>query len=159
MKITLGTVSHATMKPEDLIPCFLDLLKELDENNEYTSVIAEGEKIIKYNEEKEDLNIPEDKDLDWDSENVSEYLNEDLWNALDSFAPPYCYFGAHPGDGSDYGYWPCDLDDIDFDGIKVSDLSEVPDNYTGELFLVNDHGNVTFYEVKDGETKEIWSIV
>ena len=147
MKITLGTVSHATMRPEDLIPCFLELLKELDTNKEYSSVIAEGEQII--------------QDEDWDNENTSMFLNEDLWEALNNFSPPYCYFGANEGDGSDYGFWANDIEDTlqDFDGLKVKDLSEVTEDYTGEVFLVNDHGNVTFYNAEKGKVTEIWSIV
>ena len=155
----IGSVSHATMRPEDLIPCFIELLKELDTENEYTSVIAEGESIIEYNE-NDDLDKKIDSKKDWESEDTTVYLNEDLWNAIDSFSPPYVYFGAHPGDGSDYGFWPWNLDEIDdFEGLKVEDLSEVPDNFTGEIFLINDHGNVTFYECSNGNTEEIWSIV
>lgn len=147
MQFTLGTVSHATMRPEDLIPCFLDELKRLDTNKEYVSVIKEGEQII--------------KNEDWDSDNTSDFLNENLWNALNNFAPPYCYFGCTEGDGSDYGFWPCNIEETlqEFEGQKVSDLSEIPDNYTGEVFLVNDHGNVTFYECTNGDVTEIWSIV
>lgn len=147
MKITLGTISHATMRTEDLIPCFLDILKELDTNKAYVSVIKEGEQII--------------SNEDWDSENTSMYLNDDLWEALSNFAPPYCYFGAHEGNGSDYGFWPCNMEETlqDFEGQKVNDLSEMPDDYTGEVFLVNDHGNVTFYNAKNGNVTEVWSIV
>lgn len=147
MKVILGTVSHATMRAEDLIPCFLDVLINLDTNKEYTELIAEGKEII--NKEN------------WKSDDTSDFLNEDLWEALNNFSPAYCYFGANEGDGSDYGYWPCDIEETlqDFEGLKVSDLSEVPDNYSGEVFLVNDHGNVTFYNAENGNVTEVWSIV
>lgn len=47
-----------------------------------------------------------------------------------------------------------------FDGLKVSDLSEVPEEYEGEILHVNDHGNVTLYVQDDcGDLTEIGSIV
>lgn len=42
---------------------------------------------------------------DWDSEEMSLYLNETLFDALDKLAPEGTSFGAHPGDGSDFGFW------------------------------------------------------
>jgi hypothetical protein len=41
-------------------------------------------------------------------ENQCMYLNEYLWNIIDGIAPVGCYFGAHPGDGSDFGFWESD---------------------------------------------------
>jgi len=39
---------------------------------------------------------------------LSEYLNNDLWELMQEFAAPGTYFGAHYGDGSDFGYWECE---------------------------------------------------
>lgn len=49
----------------------------------------------------------------------SEILNEEIFNHMNSIAPPGCYFGAHAGDGSDFGFWsivdhPSDLIGIDW---------------------------------------------
>ena len=86
-KYIIGSVSSATMRSEDLIPVFLETLKELDKVLEldHSGVIQEGEDIIKRE--------------DWDSEDAIIYLNEDLWEALQDCAPPYFYFGSNPGDG------------------------------------------------------------
>lgn len=38
-------------------------------------------------------------------EEDDDYLNETLWYLMEEIAPYGWYFGAHPGDGSDFGYW------------------------------------------------------
>jgi hypothetical protein len=109
------------------------------------------------------------------------YLLEELFDKLNEHVPEYCYFGAHPGDGADYGIW-VDSDVIDmcvYDGtlIRVEDLSELDDLLTDAGFIpahvlvVNDHGNMTLYTqtatlVEDCnkytlkiEQTEVWSIV
>lgn len=35
----------------------------------------------------------------------SEYLWETLFSRLNSIAPSGTYFGSHPGNGSDFGFW------------------------------------------------------
>lgn len=77
------TISHGTMKPEDLIPKFLEVLEELNPK------VSESAK--RWNE----LAIEEAQ---------SQFLSE-LFDLLDQEAPEGFYFGSHPGDGSDYGFW------------------------------------------------------
>jgi hypothetical protein len=86
-------------------------------------------------------------------------LVSDLFEALSEFAPPYGYFGAHPGDGADLGFWLDEFWEENFEGMRVSDLSEIPDDYTGEALVINDHGNATLYAVANGQYREIWSVV
>lgn len=142
VKVSLGTIIHGTMRVEDLIPAFTDELKRLDESNEYSKLITDCEHYMDYEPEEQD-----------------ELLNEGLFNALNFFAPAYCYFGSHEGDGSDYGFWVSSEIDEDFDGKKVSDLSEVPDNFMGYILNVNDHGNMTLYYKCPYDFHEIWAIV
>jgi len=147
MNAQIGSISHGTMRPEDIIPIFADELARLDKAKVYSELI------------KEAMNIDWDY-IDWNNYNDNiPFIVDSLSEALNSFTPPYCYFGAHPGDGSDYGFWP--LEDIqeDFDGLKVSDISEVPKKYNGEVLHINDHSNVTLYSCKKGKLKEIWSFV
>lgn len=146
-KITasIGSISHGTMRPEDLIPDFAYELKRLDTKHQYSNLIREA------------------KNVDWDNtdyvNNDVPYLMENLFDALDNFAPPYCYFGAHQGDGSDYGFWPSEFIENDFDGIKVADTADVPKGFKGDVLYVNDHGNMTLYYSNGRTLKEIWSIV
>lgn len=91
----LGTVSHGTMQPRDLIPEFRSVLADLDQKA-----------YRKHLEEHGDVTGDEDKDeaKGLDSEEAGWAL-EDLFDKLESCAPDGAYFGAHPGDGSDYGFW------------------------------------------------------
>lgn len=42
---------------------------------------------------------------------ISYLLNENIWTAMEDHAPDGSYFGAHPGDGADFGYWPSEDDE------------------------------------------------
>ena len=155
MKVEIGTISHGTMLTQDLIPVFVTELKRLDP--EFDSSPFDMEVTV-YADEDEDEDEDEDDIEDYDSD---ELLSE-LFDKLNEWAPPYCYFGAHPGDGSDYGFWP----EEDFqqrakeDGVEsFTDLADIPDDYEGEYaIVVNDHGNTTLYKVRH-EWDEVWSIV
>jgi hypothetical protein len=82
-----------------------------------------------------------------------------LFDALDAYAPAYFYFGAHPGDGADYGFWLSESFPDDFDGLKVSDTADVPKGHTGEVLHANDHGNMTLYAYSRGRGRELWAVV
>jgi len=86
-------------------------------------------------------------------------VNETLLDILDAHSLTGCYFGSHPGDGADFGWWVSEGYIEEFDGLKVDDTSEVPSNFSGEVLHVNDHGNVTLYIANRGKLSEIWSLV
>lgn len=149
MNASIGSISHGTMRPIDLVDTFADELRSLDTEESHKELIAEC-----------DAWLESDGD-DIDEETGSE-LVEKLFDALNEFAPSYCYFGASEGDGSDYGFWPS-IDSMEEDVrcgdlLKVSDLSEVPASWHGRVMLVNDHGNVTLYEPKTAFV-EVWGCV
>ena len=85
-----GSVSHGTMREEDLIPAFLDVVRRYDKG-----AYAEYEE----QQVTEMLN-----DTFWSSEEAG-WVLEDLFNAMEEIAPEWHYFGSHPGDGCDYGFW------------------------------------------------------
>jgi hypothetical protein len=148
-KVQLGSVISGTMRAEDLIPAFLDTLREIDPEAAH--------KI-----EREDAAWEEDYE-------AACWMMESLTDALEGHSPPFCYFGAHPGDGSDYGFWIDweSLDEACTDGPLAGDCTVYridagepwPTRLTGDteyILEVNDHGNATLY-TREGE--EIWSVV
>lgn len=85
------SVSHATMRCQDLIPAFMDVLRDIPEYVQLMAVIPDY--------------ASDDKNSDWWNSEDATMLLESLFDTLDLYAPDGYYFGAHPGDGSDYGYW------------------------------------------------------
>lgn len=99
----LGTISRATMLASDLIPAFiaaLDALRERDDSSEtlstWDTVQAQIGAIERRMEEGNQWYFHSDEAM---------FDLEDLFDLLDEYAPEGCYFGAHEGDGSDFGFW------------------------------------------------------
>lgn len=143
-----GSVSSGTMQPDDLIPAFVSELEyQISRQSvrfmrrELRGLISRANRVCPYTE-------------------AEDYVLEELFVALYQFAPPYGYFGAHSGDGADYGYWLSDEIGSNFDGLKVNDLSEIPKHHRGEVLHVNDHGNMSLYvAMTRGKLREIWAVV
>jgi hypothetical protein len=166
--IEIGSVSTATMRTEDLIPTFCDVLEHIGTEEDKVEVNRIRKEIDKTDHLCRDDLVYSDGNPYWDSDE-SGFDLEELFDRLNEHAPPYCYFGAHEGDGSDYGFW-VSWDSIEDDShfgelLKVNDLSHVTLGQIDEyeyIALVNDHGNVTLYSTADFNTdqfKEVWAIV
>jgi len=99
-----GTVSEGTVLARDLVPAFMDVLAHYAPDAHYRirSEIVKSAG-VSY------LVIDDDHEW-WDSEDCGWILNEDIWDAMNEIAPDGCYFGAHPGDGADYGFWQAEED-------------------------------------------------
>ena len=174
--LSIGSISHGTMRNEDLVPAFFDALESVDKKHarsikrEYSKALRKlaGVNVRNYSEEQY-------------SEDLTYLVNEDLFNALCDHVPAYTYFGSHVGDGADYGIW-VDTESIDsdiHDGILFAfdDLSGIDDMIHEDgvipksVIIQNDHGNCTLYtihaEVEDGEETmkfvwnpiEVWAVV
>jgi len=91
-----GTVSHGTLREQDLAPTFLSVLDDLN------PTVADHLR-REYAEALDALS-----DDEW-VESVG-WLFEELYDALDNVAPEGYRFGAHEGDGSDFGFWPVEDD-------------------------------------------------
>lgn len=137
MPATIGSVSSGTHRAEDLLESFAWELEYLARKDgrllEFGGLILEA--------------ATADPETDEGSEVVAA-----LFDALGEFAPPYTYFGAHEGDGADFGFWPS-MDSVD----ELERFADFPDELPGDDFaVVNDHGNVTVYGA-DGSV--IWDCV
>lgn len=109
IEVTLGTVSHGTMRPQDLIPRFLDVLREVDPARYEAYVANPLGAIPAYVHDEGD-------DSEWWTSEDAGYLLGELFEALNDAAPEGVYFSAHEGDGADYGFWmddPCFYEEDD----------------------------------------------
>jgi len=86
-------VDYRSLRNEDLLPAFLDLLSNLDESEYNLYLIEIGKNTILY----PDCSI-------WDSEVAIEILHE-VSDKLNNFVPEGYCFGASEGNGSDFGVW------------------------------------------------------
>ena len=164
--LPFGTVSHGTMREEDLIPAFLDA------SDARSLKMSRADRAKWYQLKAEWETIPDTGDTPSNvaaehGDTLCELLT-DLCDLLCNYAPPYAYFGSHPGDGSDYGVWLSEdvqQDVRDNGGIVTSDNGSrdtgdtIPPAYSGERLDINDHGNATLYHYTRGRARVIWSIV
>ena len=98
-----GSVSEGTMRSEDLIPAFMDVLdKYWPERGHLLASIYQRD--FSWPAREGHLTVPDP--LPDTLCEAATYLVEDLFDALGELAPDGCDFGAHPGDGADYGFWP-----------------------------------------------------
>ena len=88
-----GTVSSGTMRVEDLLPAFIAAIPDADRRAIYENELTA-------------LNFENEDDFE-----SLDYLLDTLFDVLGEYVPEGHYFGAHPGDGADYGVWPVE----DFD--------------------------------------------
>lgn len=127
-KATVGGISHGTLRDKDLLAAFADELDRLESDHDLT---AEARAVL----------LLLDNGWGLSRDRVGDLLCR-LMDELDEHAPMYCRFGAHDGDGSDFGFWP-DLSALE-ELPRVGDPSEVATMGTDCVF-VNDHGNMTVF--------------
>lgn len=107
-------VSDGTLKPEDLIPKFLNALKH-DE--------AAHSKFLKDNPEI--LEIQSWDDVDDETKSM---LVDELTDALNDIAPDGYFFGASDGDGACFGFWKVDPDESKkSEGVRSRALERIDD--------------------------------
>jgi len=139
----IGFIIAGTVRAKDLIPAFTEVLTQLDTERRYRALTRRAR-----------ITTPG---------KAAEHL-ESLVEALGEFAPPYAYFGAHWGDGADWGYWP-DWDAIDADrrSGELASGDELPANgsRTGLYLHISDHGNAELYAWNPEQRawRSVWALV
>jgi hypothetical protein len=106
-----GTISEGTLRLEDLIPRFAATLKTLLE-----SATADGAAESPRRARRRKLTEADVAEIEqrfdvpgyFDSEDAAEDLDW-LQDQLNEYAPDGHWFGAHPGDAADFGFWPPEL--------------------------------------------------
>lgn len=172
--LPLGTISEGTLRPEDLIPAYLDALESIrltaHERKQVASIRREFEQTQALKPEEE----------------VTDPLNADLIdelaNYLEAHCPDYAYFGTLEGDGACFGVRAnieqLQEDAVDHDRylsatdsrtryanvVKVNAGDAFPTPRPGQptithLMEVNDHGNVTLYRRAGTRWIEVWGVV
>lgn len=144
---TIGSISEGTLRSEDLIEAFLWELRRLSPQ------AADGIEAA----------YPDYADAEEDSEfwdDVAPDMVAALFDALNTFAPAFCTFGATEGDGSCFGFWP-DLESAREESLVVNDTDDprIATSVFEYVMDVNDHGNVTLYRRDGANLIEEWSIV
>ena len=110
------SLSHGTMRNEDLLDTLGSALERaVNHANGGDGRSSLSHATLKHHADLASEAIAIVEDGAADSEAASEIVAE-LFDALDKHAPAGCSFGAHEGDGSDYGFWSHADDDDDADG-------------------------------------------
>jgi hypothetical protein len=151
---SIGSITTGTFRTEDLLSAYLHELEWQAHRNGAFLSLPENfwlrDAIAKAVGEAQDCFADDGETIREEMEGTAEDLvGETLVDLLLVFAPPYCYFGPHCGDGADIGFWP--------DFAAIEDLPCIADNsdetiaaeqspeFSTDVRFVNDHGNTTVY--------------
>lgn len=91
-----SSVSTGTLKTDDLLRAFSAELRRFPDPTRFDHVLGEADFWAE--------RYAQSLDDDVTQENAA-YCLDELVDTLSQLAPTGCYFGAHPGDGADFGYW------------------------------------------------------
>lgn len=149
-------MSEGTLRSADLLDTFARELEHLVQRNAVAWCSDAGRK----ERDRYMALIGEARECIEDHE--AEIVDE-LIDALQDFAPRYAMFGARAGDGASFGFW---LDvaharaRIQEDGLLVTDASEVPNDYRGEVLLIDDHGGAILFDASPpAKLVEVWAVI
>jgi len=102
-----GTISEGTHRRRDLIPRFVSVLSDIVEESTLEPGADHPSRVRVVGEMDSRLgDIERNMSLDgYYTSDQSDTDLERLFDMMNSYAPDGFYFGAHPGDGADFGFW------------------------------------------------------
>jgi hypothetical protein len=137
----LGSISTGTLRTEDLLSAFVSALESLSPMGTNHPYMGDAYQILEQGT---------------DDESETTELLSDIEHELNNLCPPFVYFGAHPGDGADYGFWP-DMDSLNqelpYGDVTFHADERILDAYD-VIVQVSDHGNLT---VMDMDRNVLWT--
>ena len=143
----LGSISHGTLRTQDLLPVFLETLTAL--GGDVPSDLECGAHIEYLNWPGPGTTACDEDDKFWSSEEAM-WDMEALTDGLNNLCPPFVYFGTLEGDGSDFGFWP------NYDGMTEANIEGLDEfEADGAIVKYTGNGNVT---VMGMERHVIWSV-
>jgi len=104
IEITSGTVISGTLRTEDLLDALSTELERLVTADMKSQRIVPTTDYSAWTTIHENRALIHDARLEPISDIASEIVNE-LFDALNEYAPEGMYFGAHRDDGTDFGFW------------------------------------------------------
>jgi hypothetical protein len=156
-----GSISHATHLDKDLLPAFINAL------------CGDAEDAKAYWLEEFATGVLDCDDYAQLQSFISDFIFERLWNALGEIAPPGHYFGTHPGDGSDYGFWPIleedepeddeeptEPEEGDYELRERGDYTELWSMDSGKIIYDTEQGRpaIRAWLIADGHVPNCWII-
>ncbi|WP_143593529.1 hypothetical protein [Synechococcus sp. 1G10] len=100
--LAVGSISAGTLRPDQLADSFLGTIDDLRIADRAPDGLIDRAQLLACS-----ASSPVAPELPDDASEIIEELIE----LLDGAANPGWFFGSHPGDGADFGFWPIDDDD------------------------------------------------
>mgnify|MGYP003639981671 FL=1 len=117
--LPVGSIVHGSFRIEDLLPAFLFALEDVDA----VAATRFGSELIELGFGYSQCGVcfgPREEWPNVDDETLID-IQEEVSDKLNEYVPAGCYFGAHEGDGSDFGVWDISpaFEEYDADACSV----------------------------------------
>lgn len=150
--LSIGRISTGTCRAEDIFPAIAYELSALRLSRADRATFRELVRDFKAFEAFENDNAPQPDG------GIDDAMYE-LYNLAESYAPPFCYVGSHPGDGADIGVWI--YEELFYGGFsdEVARDRETASPEHSYALEANDHGNATLWHRAGSRWVKCWSVV